>query len=121
MSRPIIKSIFFILLTVAVASAQQLKREQWGAMPVEVSRSGDKWTIKGQKNVITIKQSDLTLAIQAGPATWTMLPSNLGDLVVRTKGEDASLRLADAQKITITSYDAAFKTGIKITLSGWKH
>ena len=121
MSRPIIKSIFFILLTVAVASAQQLKREQWGAMPVEVSRSGDKWTIKGQKNVITIKQSDLTLSIQAGPATWTMLPSNLGDLVVRTKGEDASLRLADAQKITITPYDAAFKTGIKITLSGWKH
>ena len=113
-----ILSIF--ALGVMAASAQQLKREQWGAMPVDVSHTGNNWLIKGQKNSVTLNQSDLTLSIQAGPTTWTMKPSAVGDIVVKTRGEVKSLRLADARNITVTPYDAAFKTGIKITLSGWK-
>src|SRR5262245_14152689 len=113
-----ILSIF--ALGVMAASAQQLKREQWGAVPVDVSHTGNNWLIKGQKNSVTLNQSDLTLSIQAGPTTWTMKPSAVGDIVVKTRGEVKSLRLADARNITVTPYDAAFKTGIKITLSGWK-
>jgi hypothetical protein len=49
-----------------------------------------------------------------------MVPSSLNDLLVRSKGSDSHLRLADATKKTITRYDTGFKTGVKIVLSGWR-
>ena len=41
-------------------------------------------------------------------------------MLVKSKGEDISLRIADAEKITIVFYDTGFKTGLKISASGWQ-
>src|SRR5258705_4096665 len=49
-----------------------------------------------------------------------MVPSSANDMLVKLKGEAAYLRLAAAQKRTITRYDTGFKTGVKIALSGWR-
>ena len=111
-----------LLLTVTfstVLRAQQLSREQWGAVPISVTHSGAKWVIEGKTNRVTLNEKDLALSIQAGPAQWNMMPSKPGDMLIRSKGERLSLRLADAKKISIVPYDAAFKTGVKIALSGW--
>jgi hypothetical protein len=128
MSRAPLKRIgclFTILLITpglsALSKAQQLSREQWGAMPVTVSHTGGKWTIADRTNRVTLSEKDLALTIQTGPAQWTMMPSKVGDMLVKWKDEQLALRLADAKRISIVPYDAAFKTGVKIALSGWQH
>src|SRR3989442_5554729 len=99
----------------------QLSREQWGAMPVTVSNANGKWIIAGRKNKVTLNEADLALSVQAGPAQWAMNRSSATDMLVESKGEEISLRLADARKISIMPYDTGFKTGVKISLGGWKH
>ena len=101
--------------------AQQLAREQWGGVPVTVSHTPGKWTIAGKLNRVILNETDLGLTIQAGPTQWAIMPSKSGDMLVRSKGEQLSLRLADAKQISIAPYDAAFKTGVKISLSGWRN
>jgi len=110
----------FLSFTPAVVS-QQLSREQWGAMPVKVSQADGQWLVTGTKNSISINKSNLALTVKAGAANWPMMPSVEGDLIVRSKGEEASLRLADAKNISIVPYDTGFKSGIKLSLSGWKN
>ena len=117
-----VQSLILMLLVVVTGSltqAQTLSRDQWGAMPVVVSREGSKWIVKGKLNSFTLNASDLSLSIQAGPAQWQLMPSKLGDMIVRSKDHEISLRLADARKISIIPYDTGFKTGVKLALSGW--
>lgn len=102
-------------------SAQQLPREQWGAPPVTVSHAGGIWTIAGKKQTVTLNGSDLALRVQAGPAVWTMAASGPQDMLVKSRGKEFYLRLADAGKIGITRYDTGYKTGVKITLGEWRH
>jgi len=101
--------------------AQQLPREQWGAPAVNVSRAEGKWIIAGRKNKVTLNESDLALGVQAGPANWAMVPSSAKDMLVRSRGEEFYLRLADARKIDVGPYDTGFKTGVKISLGEWRH
>lgn len=100
--------------------AQQLPRAQWGAPDIKVSQSNAKWTIAGKRNTVTVNESDLAIRVQARDAVWQMLPSSTKDMLVRTSGADAYLRLADAPEKNITRYDTGFKTGVKIVLSGWR-
>lgn len=109
-----------LVLSGFCASAQPLPREDWGAMPVTVTEANGNWTIAGRKQTVMLNESDLTLTVLAGPATWTMISSDSGDLRVKTDEKEFSLRLADAGKIAVTPYDAAFKTGVKITLGQWR-
>src|SRR4030095_11722323 len=69
---------------------------------------------------LTLNESNLALTVNAGAAQWNMLPSALGDMLVRSASQDLSLRIADAKKISIVPYDTGFKTGLKIALSGWQ-
>src|SRR5260370_7173143 len=89
-------------------------------MPVTVSHEAGKWIIAGQKNRLTINETDLALNVQAGPAQWVMVPSKAGDMLVKSRGEEVSLRLAGAKTISVVPYDTGFKTGVKIHLAGWK-
>jgi len=41
-------------------------------------------------------------------------------MLVKARGEEVSLRLADAKRISVVPYDTGFKTGVKISLAGWK-
>src|SRR5207247_3328335 len=113
--------ILITLLNPSPTRSQELSREQWGGMPVTVSHQNGKWIIAGKKNTVTINESDLAMKVQAGAAVWQMVPSSANDLLIRSRGTDSSLRLADAARKTITLYDAGFKTGVKIVLSGWRH
>src|ERR1041384_5442873 len=110
-----------VLLFSPLLFAQQLPREQWGAPAVAVSQANGKWTIAGKKNKVTLNATDLALSVQAGPATWAMVPSSGKDLRVKSRGEEFYLRLADAQKLSVTRYDTGFKTGVKISLGQWRH
>lgn len=120
-SRLIACAVTTTLILSAPLLAQQLPREQWGAMPVSVSHGGGKWIIAGQKNRVMLNEADLALTVQAGPTQWAMVPSTAKDLLCKLKGEEFSLRLADAKKISVVSYDTGFRTGVKISLADWKH
>ena len=116
--------VAFVAVTFIFSSlllAQQLPREQWGAPVVSVSHADGKWTIAGKKNKVVLDEVDLALKVQADAANWTMSPSTAKDMLVKSKGEEFYLRLADAKKIAIVPYDAGFKTGVKITLGGWRN
>ena len=118
----LVLSAFIAILTISsCVSAQQLQRKQWGAMAVSVSHTDGKWIISGQKNKVTLNESDLALSIQAGPARWAMMPSTAKDMLVRANALDFYLRLCDAAKIAIVPYDSGFKTGLKISLGQWRH
>src|SRR5215469_16399308 len=105
-----------------------LKPADWGAPPVDVSHDGRTWVIAGQKQRVTLSESDLSTTIQASGVTWKMVPSGSRDLLVRVKGEVKAdvkgdvksegswLRLADARSIRIVPYRTGFKSGVKITL-----
>jgi Family of unknown function (DUF5696) len=112
--------VLLVVFCCALTFAQQLPREQWGAPSVSVSRLSGKWTIAGKRNKVTLNESNLSLTVQAGPAEWQMVPSSRQDMLVRFRGKEFYLRLADAQKIEIKPYDTGSKTGVKITLAEWR-
>jgi catechol 2,3-dioxygenase-like lactoylglutathione lyase family enzyme len=92
----------------------------WGEPPVTVTSSAGTWTIAGRKNTVVLEQGDLSVRIQARDATWKMIPSSAQDLLVREGGHEFRLRLADAREIQIVPYRTGFKTGVKITLGGFR-
>ncbi len=114
--RLMIPGVVCLQVVSSLAFAQRLPREQWGAPPVRVSHKEGIWHIEGQKNRVTLNVSDLTMSVQAGPVIWKMEPSSEKDMLVKSKGEEFYLRLADAGKIDITPYDTGAKTGVKIRL-----
>lgn len=111
--------ILIVLCAVELVYAQQLTRDQWGAPAISVSGQGGSWTVVGKKTKVTLNEADLSMTIDTGSEQWKLKPSTLGDLNVRARGRDIKLRLADARKKTGVKYDTGFKTGIKLTLSGW--
>jgi hypothetical protein len=118
--------LFAITAALLLAGAPQVfgrqtARAEWGGPAVTVSRAAGKWTIAGRKNRVTLDESDFGLKVQAGAAEWELLPSSAQDALVRSKGEEFYLRLADARRIKITPYDTGFKTGVKIALGEWRH
>ncbi len=119
--RLMISAVVCMQVVSSLAFAQQLPREQWGAPPVRVSHKEGLWQVEGQKNRVTLNASDLTMNVQAGPVAWKMGPSSEKDMLVRSKGEEFYLRLADAEKIDITPYDTGAKTGVKIRLERFRN
>lgn len=102
-------------------STPATSRTDWGAMPVTVSHANGTWTIAGQKQRVTLDERTLAMSVQAGPVSWAMAASEPDDMLVRSKGEDFPLALASAGKITISPYDLAYKTGVKIKLERFRH
>jgi hypothetical protein len=110
-----------VLFSAILQAQGPLPREQWGAPLVTVSRTDANWVIAGKKNQVTLNQSNLAMTVQAGPATWRMSPSLKDDMIVKSRGEEFFVRLADAGKMQIEPYDTGFKTGVKITLQQFQH
>ncbi len=104
------------------AAAKKFPREDWGAAAVDVSHDADMhvWTLKGKKNTVVLNEKDLSLKIQSGSTIWSMVPSASTDMLLKSGDDEFAVRLADAGRIDIVPYDAAFKTGVKITLDHWK-
>ena len=113
------------LLGVLAASscpcAGQLSPHEWGAPAVTVLRSADQWTLSGKKHSVTLDGKDLSLTVRIEGATWKMAPSSAPDLLVRAADDEFSLRLADAGQVQIAPYQTGFKTGVKITLDGFRN
>ncbi len=114
-------ALAFIVSTAPLLYAQTPPRSDWGAPAVSISHAGGKWIIAGQKNKVSLDEKDLAISIQNGSANWAMVPSGTNDMIAKASGGEFPLRLADAEKISIEPYDTGFKTGVKITLSGWRH
>jgi len=100
----------------ADSTTSAAQQDNWGSPKVQVLQEEEKWTIKGLKNRIELNPSDLQMTVYAGSRKWSMIPSFSGDLIVENSGVRLSLRLADAGKKEISSYQTGFKTGIKIAL-----
>jgi len=109
------------LLAVSLSAQAPVSREERGAPAVSVSRIGGKWLIVGRTQRVTLDPADLSIRVQAGPVAWTMAPSAKDDMLVKSRGEEFYLRLADARSIDIEPYDTGFKTGVKIALSQFQH
>jgi hypothetical protein len=99
---------------------KSLPRTEWGAPEVQATQAGDEWTIAGRRQRVVLDVRDLSFRVQAGAAEWRMQPSAAGDLRVRVGGKTVTLRLADATHKAAVRYDAGFKTGVKLVLSGWR-
>ena len=100
-------------------TAVPLTREAWGAARVDVKQTAGRWQIDGRRVKVALNAKDLAIDITHGAAKWSMVPSGKEDMVVRSKGTTATVRLADAPQIAIVKYDAGYKTGVKLTLTGW--
>jgi hypothetical protein len=111
-----------VALTLSALSltAQEISRDQWGAPAVRISSSAGKWTIAGKENRVTLNESDLRLSVQARGTSWEMSPSSATDLLIKSNGTEVFVRLADAAKKSFERYETGFKSGVKITLEGWK-
>ena len=101
--------------------AQQPSREEWGAMPVSVSHRDENWIIAGKRYKVTLNARNLAINIDAGSVRWSTVASTPHDMLVKSGREEFATGLSQAKKIEIVPYDAGFKTGVKISLSGWSH
>jgi hypothetical protein len=110
-----------LALSAGLFGQEQASREERGAPNIAVSHTGNIWVIAGQTNRATLNQSDFAITVQAGPATWKLAPSAKDDMLVKSKGEEFYVRLADAGSIEIEPYDTGYKTGVKITLGEFRH
>ncbi len=95
-------------------------RDQWGAPLVHVSHREGEWKIVGKRNRLTLRESDLSIHVQAGPVAWDMVASQPDDMLVKWQGELFQVRLADAGRTKITPYATGFKTGVKIRLEQFR-
>jgi hypothetical protein len=104
------------------AAAKKFPRAEWGAVEVDVARDSDsgRWTIKGKRNTVTLDKN-FALEVKAGGTTWKMVPSTASDVLIKSGEQEFPARLADAGKIEIVPFDAAFQRGVKITLNDWKN
>jgi len=100
--------------------AQDLSRDQYGAPLISVKRSGTEWTITGKNNKVILNEADLRMRVEAGKVHWMMAPSSDSDMVVKSRGKEFFVRLADAGKKEFNRYDTGFKTGVKIRLEQFK-
>ena len=114
-------AILLSLVFVFAAPAQSLPRVEWCAPEVTVANAGGVWTIAGKKNTVTLNATNLALSVKTGANTWAMVASREGDLRAKSGGEESSLRLADAGKISAAPFDSGARTGVQLTLSEWKH
>ncbi len=89
---------------------------------VDVSHDDAKntWTIKGQKNTVTLDGRNLAIEIKAGDNVWKLAPSGSADMNIKSAGQEHPVSLAEAGEKKIVPYDTGFKTGVKITLNKWK-
>src|SRR5678816_219333 len=71
--------------------AQQLSRELWGAVPVSVTHSGANWVVAGKTNRVILDETSLALTIEAPSVRWNLMPSQPGDMLVRSKDKPLSL------------------------------
>ena len=92
-----------------------------GAALVDVSHNAEKrvWILQGKKHAVELNEKTLALKIQAGPTVWSMVPAGANDMLIKSGDDEFPMSLADAGRIDIVSYDAAFKTGVKIKLDDW--
>lgn len=109
-----------LLSGVVSAQSPERPRAEWGATAVTVTRGDGRWIVAGEKNRVTLDATSLALEVQAGQARWSLMPSSPTDMLVRAGGQDFAVRLAEARRIDIQPYDAAFKTGVKLTLAGFR-
>src|SRR5436190_14751294 len=110
-----------LAVTAWPAYSQQLSRDEWGGMPVTVSQQNGTWIIAGKKRKVILNERNLGMTIEAGSVRWSTVASSSHDMIVKTGGGEFALGLGEAKQIQIVSYDAGFKTGIKISLNGWSH
>lgn len=87
---------------------------------VALTHANGTWTIGGRKITVVLNDSDLGIAVRAGPVTWKMAPSSDRDMRLSAAGDEFYVRLADAQKVGIAPYKTGFKTGVRIILEGFR-
>ena len=93
---------------------------EWGEPAVSVSHAAGKWTIAGRRHSAVLSASDLALTVNAGSATWKMVPSSAEDMLVRAGGDEFPVRLKDAREVAIEPWRTGFKAGVKITLGDFR-
>lgn len=120
MLRRCAQRVFLLLLAVATAQVAAAQSTDWGAPPVTLTHEANRWTIAGLKNTVALDATTLAITVHTAGTEWRMVPSSPHDLQVRTAGYDRWLRLADARNLQIVPYKTGFKTGVKITLSGFR-
>ena len=74
----------------------------------------------GTCQTVVIDESTLAMSIVAGPASWSLAPSEAHDLLVKSQGEEFFLRLTGAEKIEFTPYDTGYKTGVRFRLERFR-
>jgi hypothetical protein len=105
----------------STALADARSRADLAAPEVTVTHDGGKWLITGKKQKVNIDQNSLAMTIDAPPVSWSLASSEPGELIVKSRGEECSLRLIDAGSIAIEAFDTGAKTGVKITLGRFRH
>src|SRR5581483_5334655 len=116
--------IFFFTVsfsTFAQTNPPPLTRADWGAPLVDVTHTTDRWFITGKKQIVRLNEKTLELDVNAQSVDWKMVPSSTNDMIVKFHGKEFPLALTDAKKISIEPYDTGFKTGVKLTLSNFRH
>jgi hypothetical protein len=111
----------FLVLPALVFAQPPVSRLERGAPAVTVSRRDGLWVITGARTRVTLDPASLALSVQAGPVTWRMAPSAPGDVLVRSGSREFPLRLAGAGRTDVVPYDTGYKTGVAITLDGYRH
>ncbi len=96
-------------------------RGEWGAPPVTVSRQDGRWIVAGKRQVFALDAKTLQMSIQTGQTAWKMVPSSTADLLVRAADDEFRLALAEASEIRIEPWETGFKTGVRMSLGGFRN
>jgi hypothetical protein len=111
----------FICFISACLAIAQASASDTGAAQITVTHFASEWKLAGRKNSVVLNEKDLAVTINAGPATWKMIPSSGQDMLVGAGGDEFHVRLADAGKIHIVPYQTGFKTGVKLILDQFRN
>ncbi len=111
--------LLFISFSVT-AQISNLSPSDWGASEVTVSNASEIWTVKGVKNTLTLSSRNLSMKVDDGTVVWKFVPSAGNDMIVRSEKKNYTLRLADAENVSVEKYETGFKSGVKIKLSGFQ-
>ena len=109
-----------LLLLFALAGGAFAQANDTGVPQITVSHNAAGWTIKGQKNTVTLDDKTLAITIHAGSTDWHTVASSAKDMQVRAGNGGEWLRLASASSKEMVAYKTGYSTGVKITLAGFR-
>jgi hypothetical protein len=109
-----------VLLLLSIFSPTRAAQSDDAVLPIAVQTNGAMAEVVGAKHRLELNLTDLAFRVKTPAHAWQTRDSIKGDLQVRHGTNSTALRLADAGRKQLTTYENGFQKGLKLELGEFR-